>query len=77
MSNNLENLLGREHPDIKYLRQDKISLVLSKALSETFLEQPNDPIQFFAKYLLNHVETQSAATEVSKIDNINKIFTTF
>ena len=38
MTNNLENLLGREHPDIKYLRQDKISLVLSKALSETYLE---------------------------------------
>jgi hypothetical protein len=55
MSNNLENLLGREHPDIKYLRQDKIQNVISKALSETFIEKPNDPIAFFAKYLINHV----------------------
>lgn len=51
---NLDQLLGKEHPDIKYLRQDNISLVLSKALSETYLEKPNDPVQFFAKVLLNH-----------------------
>ena len=62
---NLDQLLGREHPDIKYLRQDHISLVLSKALSETYLEQPNDPVQFFAKYLLNHVNQQKVSAMVS------------
>jgi len=75
---NLENLLGREHPDIKYLRQDKISLVLSKALSETYLEQPNDPIQFFAKYLLNHVNQQKIAEqEQCKFNEVRAIRTAY
>jgi hypothetical protein len=41
---NIENIMGKDHADIKYLRQEDISLVLSKALSETYLEKPNDPV---------------------------------
>lgn len=57
----IDLLLGREHPDITYLKQESISLVLSKALSETYKCQPNDPITFFAKYLQNHAKTQKEA----------------
>ena len=53
----IDLLLGREHPDISYLKQEHISLVLSKALSETYKNQPNDPVTFFAKYLQNHART--------------------
>ena len=28
--------------------------MLSKALSETYKHQPNDPVAFFSKFLLNH-----------------------
>jgi hypothetical protein len=35
---NIESIMGKDHADIKYLRQEEISLVLSKALSETYLE---------------------------------------
>lgn len=53
-SNAFAQLLGKEHPDISYLKDEKISLVLSKALAETFRAKPNDPKQYFAKYLLNY-----------------------
>jgi tyrosyl-tRNA synthetase len=43
------------------LKQDEIGLVLSKALSETFKVQPNDPVNFFAKFLLNHSKTAKRA----------------
>jgi hypothetical protein len=66
VTNSLELLLGREHSDIGYLKKDKISNVLSKALSETFRLQPNDPVQFFANYLLNHNKTMELAYQVSK-----------
>ena len=34
--NKIEELLSTNHPDVDYLRQADISLVLSKALAETF-----------------------------------------
>jgi hypothetical protein len=58
-------LLDKEHPDITYLKQDEIGLVLSKALSETYKVQPNDPVTFFAKFLLNHTKTGKRMKHVS------------
>lgn len=55
VSNSLELLLGREHADIFYLKKGDISNVLSQALAETYRVQPNDPVQFFSRYLLNQV----------------------
>lgn len=49
--------LENEHPDVKYLKRDDIGIVLSRALSETYLAQPSKPIEFFAKFLLNHSRT--------------------
>jgi hypothetical protein len=37
--------------------------VISKALSETYKAQPNDPVDFFAKFLLNHSRTAKKARE--------------
>jgi hypothetical protein len=44
VTNSIELLLGKEHPDISYLKKDKIASVISKALSETYRLQPNDPV---------------------------------
>ncbi len=44
VSNSIDLLLGKEHGDISYLKKEKISGVLSKALSETYRLQPNDPV---------------------------------
>lgn len=66
MSNaSLEALLGKEHADITYLRQESISLVISKALSETYKHQPIDPVAFFSKYLLNHVNVMALNEKVT------------
>lgn len=46
----------KEHPDITYLKQDQIGLVITKALTETYKVQPNNPIDYFAKLLLCHCE---------------------
>lgn len=48
-----EDRKEKEHPDITYLKQDEIGLVISKALSEVYKVQPRNPVEFFAKYLLN------------------------
>ncbi len=37
--------------------------MISKALSETYKAQPNDPVDFFAKFLLNHSRTARKAKE--------------
>lgn len=59
-----KEILDKEHGDITYLKQDDIGLVISKALSETYKAQPNDPVDFFAKFLLNHSRTAKKAKEV-------------
>lgn len=51
------NKVEKEHPDITYLKQDEIGLVIAKALNETYKYKPTNPIDFFAKWLLNHTKT--------------------
>ena len=51
--NQFANLLETPHADVAYLKQENISLVLSKALTETFKAQPLEPRKYFAQYLLN------------------------
>jgi hypothetical protein len=58
-------LLEKEHSDITYLKKDEIGLVLSKGLSETYKVKPNNPVEFFAKWLLNHSKTQKHAKQVT------------
>ena len=65
--NKIEELLSTNHPDVDYLRQADISLVLSKALAETFKAQPLEPRKYFAKYLLNYAEQKRREGQVSKI----------
>ena len=64
-SDKRHHLLEKEHPDITYLKQDEIGLVIAKALNETYQRQPNNPIEFFAKWLLNHSKTSKKAHVVS------------
>ena len=64
--------MDKEHPDITYLKQDEIGLVISKALSETYKAQPNDPVNFFAKYLLNHSRTAKKAHDEKEAEKVVK-----
>ena len=66
-----------EHPDIKYLKQDPIGKVLSKGLAVLYREQPQFPIEYLAKWLLNYScaiqnEKSHAAVLQHKADLIKK-----
>lgn len=60
----ITNLLEKEHPDVTYLRQDNIALILSRCLSDTFSTKPKDPIDYFAKALLQQSQTFKRRNEV-------------
>lgn len=64
-SSGIEKLLGRDMPEIAYLKQTNIAQVLSKGLSETYRAQPNDPKTYFAKFLLNYANEQKVEGLVS------------
>lgn len=44
----------KDHPDIAYLKQDDIGKVLSKGLAVLYREQPQFPVEYLAKWLLNY-----------------------
>lgn len=40
------------HPDSEYIMQEKIGPVIAKGLATVYKEQPQNPVDFFAKWLL-------------------------
>ena len=40
------------HPDSAYVMQDKIGLTIAKGLSVVYKQKPENPVDFFAKWLL-------------------------
>jgi hypothetical protein len=40
--------------DIDYLKDDRIGKILSMGLAEVFRKNPKYPIDYFARWLLNH-----------------------
>ena len=50
-------ILGPIHPDIAFLKQELIGGVIAKGLSATVEAQPKNPIDYFAKWLLNYKAT--------------------
>lgn len=53
--------LQTEHPDVTYQKRDEISLIISKGLSVTCREQPRNPIEYFATWLLEYNNIQKEA----------------
>lgn len=58
--------MGKQHEDIKYLMQEDIGGILCKGLAETVDAQPKNPVEFFAKWLLNY--KKSEVTFAQEID---------
>ena len=75
-NNKISELLDKNHPDVDYLRQADISLVLSRALAETFKAQPLEPKKYFAKYLLNYAEQKRKENDVSTVSIYKQAVTT-
>jgi hypothetical protein len=53
------------HPDSQYLLQDNISLVIAKGLAVVYKEKPENPVDFFAKWLLQQ-------SSIKKRENLEK-----
>ena len=70
----LEKLLGKDMPEIAYLRSTNISQVLSKGLAETFRVKPSDPKTYFAKFLLNFAKDRDVSQRVSIIQCVEMAF---
>jgi BarA-like signal transduction histidine kinase len=66
----ITDLLKHEHSNVTYLKQEGISLAISKALTQTYLHKPTNPIDFFAKSLLSQVKTKRARHNVIVVNNI-------
>ena len=61
----VEKLLGRDMPDIAYLKGTDISSIIAKGLAETYKVRPNDPKTYFAKWLLNYAHAKNTEQLVS------------
>ena len=68
------DIMGPEHGDIKYLKRDDIGAVMAKGLSETYQANPKNPVEFFAKWLLNYGKTDGASQEVCNCLNCSFYF---
>lgn len=66
--------IQKEHPDISYYKQDEISLILSKGLASTVRDQPRNPVEYFATWLLEYDKVQKiAANEVVEEKKVQKL----
>lgn len=52
--NHARFILDDEHPDVSYLKQDEIGLVLSRGLGELYMAQPHNPLHFLGNWLVNY-----------------------
>jgi len=41
-------------PDAEYLKSDELGMVISKGLAVLYRTNPKNPVDFLAKWLLNH-----------------------
>jgi len=41
-------------PDAEYLKSDELGLVISKGMAVMYRANPKNPVDFLAKWLLNH-----------------------
>lgn len=66
--------IAGEHPDVTYYSQDKISMILSKGLSEVCRQKPRNPIEYFGNWLLKYSDVQKRAkqlvVEQKEVDNL-------
>jgi hypothetical protein len=60
-------MYGEEHPDITYLKEEEIGVILSKGCAELYKIRPSNPVDYLAKWLLNYSSIEARAEAVNKI----------
>jgi hypothetical protein len=53
-------------PDAEYLKSEELGLVLSKGMAVMYRKNPKNPVDFLAKWLMNHAQVQKAAENEKK-----------
>ena len=53
-------------PDAEYLKSDELGLVIAKGMAVMYRTNPKNPVDFLAKWLLNHSQVQRAAESQKK-----------
>jgi hypothetical protein len=55
-------------PAADYLKSDEIGLVIAKGMAVLYKTNPKNPVDFLAKWLLNHAQVQKAAKAQVELD---------
>jgi len=53
-------------PDAEYLKSDELGLVLSKGMAVMYRANPKNPVDYLAKWLLNHAKVERSAEHDKK-----------
>lgn len=61
----------KPNPESEYLKSDDIGLVIAKGMAVTYKAQPENPIDFFARWLLN--QSQQAKNQVLQEEKIHRV----
>lgn len=57
-------------PDADYLMSDEIGLVIAKGMQVLYKNNPKNPVDFLAKWLLNHSQTERRESQMSATQNM-------
>lgn len=64
------------HPDSEYIMQPKIGPIIAKGLATVYKEKPNNPVDFFAKWLLQQSNilkaSEAEARNIIKVQDLKK-----
>jgi hypothetical protein len=61
----------KENPDIAYIKRDDIGVVIAKGLANTYKAQPDNPVDYLAKWLLNFSNVKNEANNI--VENKQKM----
>ena len=55
--------MARKKEDAEYLKSDEIGLVIAKGMAVMYKQNPKNPVDFLAKWLLNYSQVERAAEQ--------------
>ena len=55
--------MSRQKTDAEYLKSDELGLVIAKGMAVMYKENPKNPVDFLAKWLLNYSQVERAAEQ--------------
>ena len=55
--------MARRKEDAEYLKSDEIGLVIAKGMAVMYKQNPKNPVDFLAKWLLNYSQVERAAEQ--------------